>query len=333
MNLKLEYVIGMDVGGTRLKSGAVSRGGRLLASGISPTGARQGPKALLESLKSEVERISARLGYAPVAVGLGFPGAVDPANGVVLLPGRLKGLEGYAIVPKLAKALRIPVVAENDGRISILAEKHYGLARDKKWVVTITLGTGVGSGVMLDGQILRDPHLQFGTQMSHIVIQVGGRLCLTGARGTGEMLCSATALAMAVRDGLQRGIASLLTDRYFDDPKSVDFEAVMEGVRKKDRLCLDELKYWTRNLGWLLVSAIHVYAPELIILSGGAIHGARHFLRPLREQVNQHIFRYPVGEPVPIVVSKMGDLAGVLGAAAVAWNHASRIPVAARRHS
>ncbi|HXX94508.1 MAG TPA: ROK family protein, partial [Planctomycetota bacterium] len=181
------------------------------------------------------------------------------------------------------------------------------------------LGTGVGSGVLLDGQILRDPHLQFGTQMSHITLQVGGRLCLTGNRGTAEMLCSATALAMQVRDGLQRGIPSVLSDPYLEDPQSIDFEAVLGGVRRRDRLCRDELEVWTRHVGAFLVSAIHVYAPQVVILGGGASHGAKYFLRDLKAQVSRHLFRWPAASTVPIVVSKIQDHAGVLGAAAQAW--------------
>lgn len=193
---------------------------------------------LLKSLIIEVERISRRAKAKPLSIGLALPGGVHPTREIVALPGKLDGLQGYPLTPKLQKAVRIPVVAENDGRVSILAEKHYGLARNKKWAVSLTLGTGVGSGVMLDGQILRDPHLQFGTQMGHIVIQAaGGRLCLTGARGTGTMLCSATALAMAVRDGLQRGIPSMLRERYFADANSIDCEAVFKAVVHKDRLC------------------------------------------------------------------------------------------------
>ncbi|MBI3857958.1 MAG: ROK family protein, partial [Planctomycetes bacterium] len=218
-------------------------------------------------------------------------------------------------------ALKIALDADNDARLAMIAEKEFGLARGKQWALTITLGTGVGSGVMLDGRILRDPHLQFGTQASHMVIQAaGGRLCLTGARGTAEMLCSATALAQQVRDGLARGIPSLLQDR---DPASVDFAAVMEGAARRDRLCLDETAVWTSNLGWFLVSAVHAYAPEIVILAGGAAHAARRFLKPLRDHVNRHVFRWPVGEPVPILISKMRDHAGVLGAAAQAWLMAS----------
>lgn len=313
----VDYVLGFDVGGTRLKAGAVTPKGKLLAEHIVPTGADQGPEALVRSLLALAGEIEKSVGYPAVAAGLGLPGAIQPDLGIVLLPGRLKGLENFPIVRRLRKALDIPVIADNDARLAMVAEKEFGLARGKKWAITVTIGTGVGSGVMLDGRILRDPHLQFGTQASHMVLQAaGGRLCLTGARGTAEMLCSATALAQQVRDGLARGIPSVLSER---PPSAVDFAAVLDGVARRDRLCCDELAVWTANLGWFLVSAVHAYAPEIVILAGGATHAARRFLKPLRDQVNRHVFRWPVGEPVPIEVSKMKDHAGVLGAAAQAW--------------
>lgn len=318
-----EYVIGLDVGGTRVKSGAVTRRGRLQTPGINASGFALGPRKLLQTLKSEVARISDKMGGPPQAIGLGFPGAVHPDIGVVYLPGKLKGLQGFPIVQRLSKAIGVPVIADNDGRISIYAEKYYGLAREHDWALTLTIGTGVGSGVLLDGKILRDPHLQFGTQMSHIVLQAhGGRLCITNARGTAEMLCSATSLANQVRDGLSRGIPSVLSDQYFKDPGSIDFKAVIRGVARGDRLCKDELEHWRRNLGWLLVSAVHVYSPEVIILSGGATNAAEHFLQPLQKQVDEHLFRYPVGEGVPVVLSKLRDHSGVLGTAALAWEKA-----------
>jgi glucokinase len=315
-----EFVLGFDIGGTRLKAGAVSPKGKLLAQAIVPTGAAAGPKALLMSIVALARAIEKEMGGPAFAVGLGLPGAIDPDRGVVLLPGRLKGLENFPLVPKLRKAFGVPVIADNDARLAMIAEKEYGQARGKGWALTLTIGTGLGSGVLIDGRIFRDPHLQFGTQASHMVIQSqGGRLCFTGARGTAEMLCSATALAQQVRDGLARGIVSLLSDRHAVDPHSIDFAAVLEGVAGGDRLCRDELTVWTSNLGWFLVSAVHAYSPEVVILTGGGAHGAKHFLKPLRAHVNKHLFRWPVGEPLPIVVSKMIDHAGVLGAAAQAW--------------
>ncbi len=318
------YVIGFDIGGTRLKSGAVTRGGRVLSSSVVPSNGHLGPEALVRALVREAHRIAREIGEPAAAVGLALPGAVDPERGVVLLPGRLKDVEGFALVPRLSSALGVPVVAENDGRTAIIAEHRYGLAKKHDWALCVTIGTGIGSGVLLDGHILRDPHLMFGTQLGHVVLQAdGGRLCITGARGTADMLCSATALAMQVRDGLQRGIPSLLGERYVRDPASVDFEAVIEAVSRGDRLCRDELDVWTAHLGWLLVTAIHAYAPEIVVLSGGGAHGARHFLPALIAHVNAHVFRYPPGQPVPIVVSRMRDRSGVLGSAALAWGRVS----------
>jgi glucokinase len=318
-----DYVVGFDVGGTRLKAGAVTRSGRWRARRVAPSEAHRGPRFLLARLAAEVRAISRRLGAPPRAVGLALPGAIRPDRGIVLLPGRLRGLEGFPLVPALRRALGVPVVADNDARLAMLAEWKYGHARGHRWALAITIGTGVGSGVLLDGRILRDPHLQFGTQMSHVTIQAdGGRRCLTGSRGTAEMLCSATALAQQVRDGLARGIPSRLSDLYRRDPHAIDFEAVLRAAARGDALCRDELAVWTTRLGWFLVSAIHVYAPEVVILGGGAARGARAFIGPLRAHVRRHVYRWPPGEPVPLRISRLPDHAGVLGAAALAWETA-----------
>jgi glucokinase len=322
----MRYVIGCDVGGTRLKYVALTEAGKPLRSCLTCSGADRGPEYLVESMVAIAAQCEAELRARPGALAFGISGAVDPERGVVMLPGKFANLEGYPLVPRLRKKLRIPVVAENDGRVSIIAEKYYGAARKRKWAVCLTIGTGVGSGVMLDGQILRDPFLQFGTQIGHIILQAdGGRLCITGARGTAETLCSATALAMQVRDGLQRGIPSVLTEAYLADPRVVDFAAVISGVRRDDVLCMDELNRWTEHLGWLIVSAAHAFAPEVVILSGGAMQSADCFLPGLTKHVNRYLYRYPKGKPLPIVVSEMGEYAGAMGAAALAWEAITRV--------
>ncbi|MEX2401110.1 MAG: ROK family protein [Rhodothermales bacterium] len=319
-----EYVIGFDVGGTRMKSGAVTLHGELSEPVTRPSGFSIEPETLLKAIIAEVDRISGVLGRRPAAIGLGFPGGVDPEFGSVLLPGKLK-VEGFPIVPRLRDATSIPVIADNDGRLSILAEARYGLARDEKWAVTITLGTGVGSGVLLDGKVLRDPHLLFGTQASHIVQEAtNDRLDITRARGTANLLCSATTLAMMVRDSLQRGLPSVLNEAYFEDPHAIDFEAVIRGVEQEDALCVDALERWTKNLGWFLVSVVHMYAPELIVLGGGASNAADHFLPAVQRYVDDHIFRHPKGSSVPIAVSELGSHSGVLGAGVLAWEHVGK---------
>lgn len=314
-----DYVVGFDVGGARIKIGAVTRDGSISHRGTRASGFSMAPDDVLSALVDEVERIAAERGTRPRAVAVGFPGAVDPDLGCVLLPGKLR-IEGFPIVPRLREALGVPVVADNDGRLSILAESAYGLARNRQWAVTITLGSGVGSGVMLDGKILRDPHLQFGTQASHIVQEAtNSRLDITRARGTANILCSATALAMMARDGLQRGLPSVLNESYFENPHGIDFEAVIRAASEGDDLCRDALERWTLSLSWFLVSVVHMYAPEIIVLGGGAALAAEHFLPAVQHHVDTHTFRYPRGSTVPIVCSELGEHAGVLGAAVLAW--------------
>ncbi len=315
-----DYCIGLDWGGTRVKMAAVARDGGFLAQDVFVSPTQGDIEATVNGLIDKTAAFIATLGRGPKGIGLGLTGPVDPELGVVLLPGKIKGLEQYPIVPRFRERFQLPVKAQNDGTLSMLAEKTVGDAKDLEWAVMLTLGTGVGSGVLLEGRILKDPRFMFGSQLGHLVMEASNtQQCLVGAQGTGEMLCSATALALNVRSGLQRGIPSVLSERYFANAHSVDFRAVIEAVEAGDALCQDELRRWTEKVGWLLVNAVHAYSPQKIILSGGATLASKHFLPQLQEHVNRHVFRFPAGAGVPVVVSRLQDQAGVLGAAMMMW--------------
>lgn len=315
--MKADYVIGIDVGGTRLKAGVVTVEGELSATRVMPSGSQKGPDRLFETMTELITDIQNDQPNELVGIGLSLSGGIDPEKGVVLLPGKFKSLEGYPLVSQLEKEYGVPVIADNDGRLAAYSEKYYGAAKNKKWVVCLTIGTGIGSGVILDGNILHDPHLQFGTQVGHIIMNKSSELrCITGNCGTGETLCSANALALQVRGALQRGIPSVLTREYYKNPLNVDFKKVIEAVRKGDELCRSELDKWIENLSVLLINAVHCYAPEYIILSGGATIAADLFLANVIRNVNEQIFRYPKGDQVDIVISEMQEFSGVRGAAA-----------------
>jgi glucokinase len=314
------YVIGFDIGGTRIKYGIIAiNDGTLIKSENMPSMYNAGPQLLYDTLINCICDIQGSIPGELKAIGLGLTGCVDPKLGVVMLPGKFKELENFPIVELLKKEFNIPVFADNDGRLAAYAEKFYGHAKDKNWAVIITIGTGIGSGVIIDGKIPIDPHLLFGVQLGHIIINKSDdRTCLTGNFGTGEILCSSTALGLQVRSAIQRGIPSSLTDDYFNDPFSINFHKVIEACRAGDQLCLKELDVWVNNLAILLINAVHIYAPEIIILSGGATLGADMFLDRLTEVVNNQVFRYPKNEPVDIVISNMPEYSGVIGAAVMA---------------
>lgn len=312
-----DYILSFDVGGTRLKTGLVDTEGNLLDSEVIPSMTNEGAEKLYEVIGNYIKKTLAETSGKMLGIGLGLSGAVDPDKGVVLLPGKFKSLEGFPIVPMLRKDFGIPVYAENDGRLAAYTEKYFGAAKDTNWAVVLTIGTGIGSGVILDGKILHDPHAQFGLQLGHLIIDKSNDgNCLTGNRGTAEMLCSATALANQVRSALSRGLPSVLTDIYFNNPLDVDFKRVTDACRQGDELCQAELRTWTGNLSVLLINAVHCYGPEKIILSGGATLARDLFIDKLEETVNRQIFRYPKGDKIEISISENQEYAGVLGAAA-----------------
>lgn len=311
------YAIGVDVGGTRIKAGAVGVSGRLLGEFIVPTPAHGGQRALLAAVDSLVRRLRRRWG-SPCGVGLALSGVVDPRFGVVYLPGKVKGLQGLPLVPVLARSLGIPVLADNDGRLAMLAEWRFGAARGESWAATLTLGTGIGSGVVVDGKMPRDPGLQFGTQAGHLVLQAdGGKACLTTCLGTAETLCSCTALVMAVRDALQRGLPSQLNEAYERDPREVDFHRILDSVRRRDPVCRREFQRWTEYLARLVTTVIHAYGARCVVLAGGGAHASGLFLPTVRQWVAQHTFRYPPRRTPRILVSPFPDHSGVMGAAAL----------------
>ena len=313
---KQQYIISFDAGGTRLKTAVMSIEGIILDTFHCPSNAIGGAAVLLDTMCTIIKKVSEEREGNLAGIGLSLSGVIHPDKGVVFLPGKFKMLEGFPIVEKLKFRFDVPVTADNDGRLALYAERFLGQAKNTGWVVGLTIGTGVGSGVIIDGKMLTNRFLQFGVQVGHLIQDASGdRFCLTGNYGTGETLCSATALTLQVRSAIQRGIPCILSDDYFKAPTSVTFETITNACRAGDPLCLRELKTWSNHLALLIVNAVHAYSPELIVLSGGATLAADLFLDDVQAKVNRQVFRYPVGEPVPIVVSEMQEYASALGAA------------------
>ncbi|TWF40367.1 glucokinase [Chitinophaga polysaccharea] len=311
-----QYIVAFDAGGTRLKVVVVNLEGHIYKTFHTPSYANAGAEALFDAMVALLESLKQELNGELAGIGLSLSGVIHPDKGVVYLPGKFKQLEGYPLVAKLKEVFQVPVVADNDGRLAVYAEKYAGLAMDLSWVVGLTIGTGIGSGVILDGKLLTNRYLQFGVQVGHLIQNSSSNLfCLTGNYGTGETLCSATALVLQVRGAIQRGISSILSDDYFSDPVSIDFEKIVNACRNKDTLCLRELENWSNNLANLIVNAIHAYSPEMIILGGGCTLAADLFLDHVKRAVGKRVFRYPADEPVPIVISNMQEFGSALGAA------------------
>lgn len=310
-------VIGFDIGGTRLKCGVVGPDGSVEQATTYETSHLDFLDGVLPLLRRYAGD-QVRATQPPCAgIGIALPGLVEAAFGSRYLPGKVRGIEGFPLVETLEAEFGVPVRCINDGAAATLAEWRFGAARGVADVVGLTLGTGVGSGVIIGGRPLETSNLGNGISIGHFTIQTGGRLCLCGNRGCAETLVSANAIAGRLRDALTRRVPSILAEQFARDPASITFQSFVEGSRAGDRICLEVLEELKRDLGAVIVTAIHAYNPTVVVLAGGPMAAADLFLADVQAYVDRHAFIFPKGRTVELRRARMETHAGVLGAAAI----------------
>jgi len=302
--------IGLDIGGTRLKGGALDEQGKVIARVVVMTQPGQSLRAFERQLDHLVSTLCANTKGNLSGIGAAITGPVNPKVGCVFLPGKIRGLDRHKTVPYLRRRWKVPVTADNDGRLACLAEWKAGAGCGQSNLVVLTLGTGIGSGVVLDGRLLADRHFQRGTQCGHLVIDGNGPDCLTGNSGTGESLASITALVQEVRSHIARGLPTCMNGKA-----GIFFLEVVAAVQKRDLVVTRIFERWLNRFATVLLNTYYAYTPDLILLAGGPTKSAAFFLKPLEERLNAMAFRVPPGFKIPILVGKLGEDAGWIGAA------------------
>ena len=310
------YLVGVDIGGTRLKTGLVRLDGAVERGTVEDTSGLPFAEVLTR-IDGHVTAHLAAGGRGALGLGVALPGIVEAGFGSRYLPGKVLGIEGFPLRAELESRFEVPVRCANDGEAATLAEWRFGAARGFDDVVGITLGTGVGSGVVIGGQPLTTSNLGNGVSIGHFTIQTGGRRCLCGNRGCAETLVSANAVAGRLREALTRLVPSSLAEAFARDPASITFRSLVDGVRSRDRVCREILDDFVRDLGATIVTAIHAYNPSVVVLAGGPMAAADLFLDDVRAYVGEHAFIFPKGRVVSIVKARLEEHAGVLGAAAL----------------
>lgn len=307
-------ILGIDIGGTRLKVGMVNAGGRLLTSQSTQTPTSlETFKATLSDMALAVSRDS-----RPESIGIGCKGVIDTQTAtVVRQPGTFQFLEGLCFrdLLKPLSSAEVSVIADNDARVALAGEVVWGAARGKNNVVMLTLGTGVGGAVLADGRMLRGATGGAGL-LGHITLVENGRFCDCGNRGCLETVFSARAIQAEALHAVYRGVESLLTDRFKDDYDALSCKAVFDAAAEGDTIAQAITGDAIRSLGAAAAGLLHVFDPELLILGGQIIEAGDPLLNPLREEVAWRSKRF-LGRVVPIVTAEVGDAAGVIGAAAL----------------
>jgi glucokinase len=314
MTARGRYTVGVDLGATKIFSLAALPDGREAGSDRRPTLADQGPQAVIGHIVDSVRAALAAAGAAEAdltAVGVAAPGPVDQERGVVRNPPNLPGWSAVPVVQILRDALGVPVALENDADAAALGEHTFGAGRDFRNMIFITVSSGIGGGMILDGRLYRGATGAAG-EVGHMVVNEDGPTCGCGQRGCLEALASGTAIAARAAALAAEGKSPLLA-RLARESSPLTAKDVQRAALEGDTAAQRVIEEAGHYLGLGLVNLVHVFNPHGIVIGGGVSHMGDLILEPAREVVRRRCF--PLSqEGLSIVAGVLGDRAGALGA-------------------
>jgi glucokinase len=307
------YVLGLDIGGTKLAAGVVDRAGHALSFLVQPTGNGRDPGTILGELFALGRRAVADSGVdwgLTDAVGIGCGGPLDAERGVLLAPPHLAGWRDIPVAEIAERELGRPAFIENDATAAAAAEHRYGAGAGARNLVYLTISTGVGGGVVINDQLYRGA-MGNGGELGHVTIDWNGRPCRScGRRGCLEAYVSGTSIA-------ERAAAAMPADSSLAGKDNLTAADVTAAARGGDRFAS---RIWGETLEALacgLTSIVNLFEPEVVVLGGGVTRAGAQLLLPVRELVTRQAMA-PAGR-AQIVISGLGDRVGVVGAASFVY--------------
>lgn len=310
-------MIGLDLGGTKL-----------LGMFVDPTGTDpivtdrvptpSGGPAVVDAIVDLVDSLRGQAvpSADPVALGLGAPGLID-RTGMLRFGPNVAGLENLAFGEILTERTGVPTVVENDATCAAWAEHERGAARGANHSLTVTLGTGIGAGITVKGELLRGAH-GFAGEPGHMVVDPAGPLCPCGRRGCWERYASGSGLGALGREAAIAGRAARLIELAGGEPESVRGEHVTAAAADGDAGALEVVRRFAWWVALGIANLVNVLDSEIVVVGGGLVEAGDVLLDPIRDAFDELVFGVDHREPVPIVAAELGERAGAWGAALLA---------------
>lgn len=314
------WCIGIDLGGTLIKFGALDEsrhpGGMLQLP--TPT---DGAEPVIAQMVLGAQRVMGLLAIGQdelVGVGIGAPGPLDISAGIVRAMPNIPGMENVPLRERICSALGARAVLENDANAAAFAEYLCGAGEETQNIVLLTLGTGIGSGVVIDGRILHGDH-DIGAELGHMIVEPDGEKCGCGQRGCLERYCSATYMGAYAEHRIQVDGEQSLLGEVLTKSGAISAKDVNEARKAGDDLAAE---VWGRGAYYLALGCVNIcriFDPGRIVLTGGMTNAGDDLMVPVREFFGS--LHWLLTEPTTeIVLSRLGSDGGVIGAAAVAWD-------------
>ena len=312
------YLLGHDIGGTKLAVVIADWNGRILHKVRRPTHAERGPEAVVASLVDMSREAMACASLSPAnvgGIGVSCGGPLDTETGVVYAPPNLPGWDEVPLKSWLETALSLPVLIENDANAGALAEWSFGAGRGFRHMVYMTMSTGIGGGIILDGKLYRGPNDTAG-EVGHMTIVEDGPVCGCGKRGCLESLCSGPSIARRARQKARSMPRSRMIEMAGGDVDLITSETVMEAARGNDRPALEVVDETARHMATGLGNIVNILNPEIIVIGTILVKAGDLLLEPIRDYLRRETWSR-VYDTVQVVPAELGDAVGDLAAIAV----------------
>jgi glucokinase len=314
------FVIGVDLGGTKIFSGVFSSSLECVATTKVSTKAQRGTDAVIERIVRSVQDVvdEADLDLKQIgALGIGAPGAVDGDSGTVIFAPNLPGWKDVPLKKELEKHLGVPVVVENDANISVVGVHEAELKGKPRSVVGIFVGTGIGGGMILNGELYHGFNHTAG-EIGHMVIDVNGPKCGCGNKGCFEAVASRTAIFQRIKGGIKDGEKTLLTEMLGDDLEDLRSNDLRKAIRRGDKFVGKVIEQAAEYIGIGAANLVNILGPEVVVLGGGVLEAlADEMMDVIVKNAKEHAMPGTL-KGVEIIASKLGDNAGITGAAVLA---------------
>lgn len=308
-------ILGVDVGGTKVAVGLVDRDGKILSQGRKPMVATGTAEAGLQAVASAIDSLTSSSPGGIHSIGICAPGPLDPKSGVVLNPPNLPCWRNFPLAEKLVSMYHVPVKVDNDANAAALAETKWGAARGYRYVFYATIGTGIGSGIVLDGRIYHGNTGSAG-EGGHVSIDYSGPLCGCGKRGCIEILASGPAIGARARAKLAGGPHSAILELAKGNLAAITSEMVGKAYAAGDPVAREVLQETVELLTAWLGNIVDLLDPDVLVMGGGVAAMLEPFFDDMKRRLPAWCVN-PRATDIPLLMAHYGADAGIAGGAAL----------------
>lgn len=312
------YYIGIDLGGTKIAAGIVNENGIIIRKDSMPTGRTRKSEEIVNDICMLIKKLINDTNLCEndiYSVGIGSPGSLDRERGVIIANFNLS-FKFVAIRDAIQKVISVPIFVENDANCAAIAESVAGVANGVDYAVLITIGTGIGGGIIINDKLYIGSN-GAGAELGHVVIDLNGEACTCGRKGCWEAYSSATALIRQTKAAIAMNPHSKILKLVDGNMDKIDAKTAFDAAKMGDETAIKVVDRYIDILAEGLANMVNIFQPDVIAIGGGVSKEGENLLVPLREKMKGRTFFIGELKNTRIVTAKMGNDAGIVGAALI----------------